>query len=80
MKDSGLAEIIRFLLKPTAAGLIYLPMILFYNMISNITYFIPGTFGLILWDFSDSVYRALCEAHLNAIKTYKCLWDIELWR
>lgn len=80
MKDSGLAEIIRFLLKPTIAGLIYLPLILVYNMASNITYFIPGKFGLIIWDIYDSAYRELCYCHMQAIKNDPCLWDIKLWR
>jgi len=80
MKDSGLAEIIRFLLRPTLAGLIYLPLILLYNAVSNITFFIPGKTGALIWDNYDSIYRALCEAHWEAIKRDPCLWDIKLWR
>ena len=80
MRDSGLAEIIRFILRPTIAGLIYLPLILLYNAASNITYFIPGNIGLVIWDIYDSAYRELCRCHMNAIKNDPCLWDIELWR
>ena len=79
LRESGIAEIIRFILHPTIQGLIYVPMFLVFNAVGNISALIPGKIGFAIWDNFDDIRHGLMWAHWDAIKRYPCLWDIKFF-
>lgn len=87
LRESGIAEIIRFFMHPTFEGMVFVPMFILYNFAANlfaacsyipIPYFNTGC--EILWEQFDSIRIELSRQHRIAIRSHKNLWDIEIFK
>lgn len=87
LRESGIMEIIRFLLHPTFEGVIYVPLFILYNFAANLfaaaSYIPLRGFSAVcefIWEQFDDVRVELSRQHLIAIKSHKSLWDIEIFK
>lgn len=87
LRESGIAEIIRFLLHPTFEGLIYIPLFILYNFMANMfaacSYIPLRGFSAVcefIWEQFDDVRVELSRQHLAAIHRTSCLWKIEIFK
>ena len=87
LRESGIIEIIRFLMHPTFEGVIYVPLFIVYNFVANMfaagSYIPLRGFNIIcefLWEQFDDIRVELSRQHLIAIRSHKNLWDIEIFK
>lgn len=87
LRESGIAEIIRFLLHPTFEGLIYIPLFILYNFMANMfaacSYIPLRGFSAVcefIWEQFDDMRVELSRQHLIAIKSHKNLWEVKIFK
>lgn len=87
LRESGIAEILRFFMHPTIEGIVYVPMFIVYNFVANLfaaaSYIPLRGFSAVcefIWEQFDDVRVELSRQHLIAIRSHKNLWDIEIFK
>lgn len=87
LRESGIAEIIRFLAHPTFEGMVYVPMFILHNFAANLfaaASYIPlryiNTICIFLWELFDSIRVELSRQHRAAIRRTPCLWSISIFK
>jgi len=87
LRESGIIEIIRFIIHPTFEGIVYVPLFIVYNFAANMFAagsYIPlkhvNKFCIFLWEQFDSTRVELSRQHLAAIHRTPCLWSISIFK
>lgn len=87
LRESGIAEIVRFFMHPTFEGAIYVPLFIINNFAANMFAagsYIPlkyfNTACEFLWEQFDDLRVELARQHLIAIKSHKNLWEVKIFK
>lgn len=87
LRESGIAEIIRFFAHPTFEGMVFVPMFILHNLAANMfaaCSYIPvkciNKFCTFLWEQFDDLRVELSRQHLAAIHRTPCLWSISIFK
>lgn len=70
-------ELISTILHPTVQGLVFVPMIILYEILAGIFAWVPGKFGDWIWDFLIDIKDAMSYEVYKAISETKCFWTGE---
>ena len=65
---------------PTVEGIIFTPIILWWELMQVLFSLIPGRVGTFLWDMTDDVIIAITLEVKNAIRRTPNIWEYKFFK